>query len=1091
MAADSGPERIHLETFQPKDLVMSEERKIRNDIVAVGLLAAIIFLVAALATYDPTDPAHNASALLNNIYQPDQLSFPAPTSYNNACGRLGAWTADLLINTLGVGAYFLLIGLIAMEIALFKRESVQAPWLKTLGWAISLLALTTLATMTIPSGFMSPLIGPGGYLGALGQGILGSQLGATGSTIVAITLLLGGMMMWTEYLVFKTGRIVFAPALVAATAVLPFGVLNRFMHWFNGTELHSSLAEDDIENFDTDLKSDEEEDQPRTIRFKRRDIDEEEDDEEYDEEEADEELAVASDDEYEEDEEEEYEEDDEYETIEEQPATLKINSIAKAPEPVEEEAPAAVIPKPHFKMPKKTPKPEPSERELVISQLNAAAAYDESIEYELPRVEMLAKGNAVPFEKQKREALNKADILEKTCKEFGYDVKVVEIEPGPVITQYEIELAPGLRLQKITALADDLAIAMRVPSVRIVAPIPGKNSVGVEIPNESRQIVHLREVMERSGKQINTMKIPLFLGADAVGKPMVADLAKLPHLLIAGRTGTGKSVALNAIISSILMTRRPDEVRMLMIDPKMVELSGYARLPHLMHPVVTDMRKAEAILAWACDKMDERYTLLAKAGVRHVTSYNQLSEEELLDRLQPANDEERSQIPSNMPFIVIVADEMADLMMTAGKDVEQHIIRLAQKSRAVGIHLILATQKPTVDVITGLIKSNLPARIAFQVASKTDSRVVLDAQGADKLLGMGDMLFLWPGTSTLLRGQGTFVADSEIDMITDTVSTGEQNFVHELVNIKVKSDEDESDSSEPKKLENRDELYEQAIGIVVQAQRGSCSLLQRAMGIGYGRAARLIDFMAEDGYVGPYNGSKAREVMLSEDQWNNIQAGDPNPVNDEDWPEEETAAEAPQAVVDKPKPIRKPNIAKPKIAKAASSQKSELQQKLKKLTKSANKALGDVASGKSVGNKPAASDSIASEIPDAEKVERKLKKLLRIEPGQASVLSANTAFAPKRKSRKVEDVPVDEELEDDLEEEEELEDEYEDDVEMSGDEYEEDGEEYDDEEYEDVEYEDADYEEEEDEEEEYEEEDDDYEEDDEEYEDDGEYEDVD
>jgi S-DNA-T family DNA segregation ATPase FtsK/SpoIIIE len=368
---------------------------------------------------------------------------------------------------------------------------------------------------------------------------------------------------------------------------------------------------------------------------------------------------------------------------------------------------------------------------------------------------------------------------------------------------------------------------------------------------------------------------------------MVADLATLPHLLIAGRTGTGKSVCLNAIISSILMTRKPDEVRMLMIDPKMVELSGYARLPHLMHPVVTDMRKAEAILAWAVDKMEERYALLAKAGVRHVTTYNQLDEEERMNRMDPQSDEERANIPQNLPFIVIVADEMADLMMTAGKDVEQHIIRLAQKSRAVGIHLILATQKPTVDVITGLIKSNLPARIAFQVASKTDSRVVLDAQGADKLLGMGDMLFLWPGTSTLLRGQGTYLSDEEIDSITDAVSTGEQNFVHELVNLKIKDEDGEGEEEEPKQLENRDELYEEAISIVVKEQRGSCSLLQRAMGIGYGRAARLIDFMAEDGYVGPYNGSKAREVLLSEAQWENIQAGDPNPVNDEDWPEED------------------------------------------------------------------------------------------------------------------------------------------------------------------------------------------------------------
>jgi S-DNA-T family DNA segregation ATPase FtsK/SpoIIIE len=340
--------------------------------------------------------------------------------------------------------------------------------------------------------------------------------------------------------------------------------------------------------------------------------------------------------------------------------------------------------------------------------------------------------------------------------------------------------------------------------------------------------------------------------------------------LIAGRTGTGKSVCLNAIISSILMTRRPDEVRMLMIDPKMVELSGYRRLPHLMHPVVTDMKKAEAILAWAVEKMEERYALLAQVGVRHITSYNQLGEEELMKRLQPETEEDREQVPTHLPYIVIIADEIADLMMTAGKDVEQHIIRLAQKSRAIGIHLILATQKPTVDVITGLIKSNLPARIAFQVASRTDSRVVLDEMGADKLLGNGDMLFLWPGTNTLLRGQGTYLSDDEIDAVTDSVSTDEHQFVKELVEMKV----EDGDDNQPEALKKRDDLYESAVDVVVREGRGSVSLLQRSLGIGYGRAARLIDFMAEDKIVGEYAGSQAREVLISSADWERMQYGE-------------------------------------------------------------------------------------------------------------------------------------------------------------------------------------------------------------------------
>ena len=509
-----------------------------------------------------------------------------------------------------------------------------------------------------------------------------------------------------------------------------------------------------------------------------------------------------------------------------------------------------------------------------MQSLDEASLAGDTQDYQLPSLDLLVEPDDICFESQSKEVRRKAKILERTFKNFGFNVKVVEIETGPVIAQYEVELEAGLRLSRITGLADDLAIALRVPSVRIVAPIPGKNTVGIEVPNETRQVVRLREVMVETNGKIKKMKVPLFLGKDVSGNPLTVDLATLPHLLIAGRTGTGKSVCLNAIISSILMTRRPDEVRMLMIDPKMVELSGYARLPHLMHPVVTDMRKAEAIFAWAVEKMEERYALLARTGVRHITSYNQLGKEELIERLQPEDDEQSDAIPDHLPFIVIVADEIADLMMTAGKEVEQHIIRLAQKSRAVGIHLILATQKPTVDVITGLIKSNLPARISFQVASRIDSRVVLDEMGAEKLLGNGDMLFLWPGTSTLLRGQGTYLSDDEINAVVETVSTGEQNFVNELVNMKV---ETEGEVADPGQLRKRDELYESAIDIVVREGRGSVSLLQRALGIGYGRAARLVDFMAEDGIVGEYNGSQAREVMLTIADWEKMQGQESTP----------------------------------------------------------------------------------------------------------------------------------------------------------------------------------------------------------------------
>ena len=381
-------------------------------------------------------------------------------------------------------------------------------------------------------------------------------------------------------------------------------------------------------------------------------------------------------------------------------------------------------------------------------------ADEEAAPFELPDLAMLADAEEFPYELLAQKAQGMAAKIEKTFQEFNLNVKVVEIDTGPVITQFELELEAGLRVSKVTSLADDLAIALRVPAVRVVAPIPGKNTVGVEVPNDVRVMVRLKELLETCHKDFDGKQIPLFLGKDVSGKPLVVDLCKMPHLLIAGRTGTGKSVCLNTLILSMLMSRSPQQVKMLMIDPKMVELSPYMRIPHLMHPVITDMKKAEAVLGWAVDKMEERYDLLARVGVRHLDGYNKLGKEKVLQRLGvDPDDEEADRIPEHMPYIVIIADEMADMMMTSGKDVEGHIIRLAQKSRAVGIHLVLATQKPTVDVITGLIKSNLPSRIAFQVSSRTDSRVVLDEMGADKLLGNGDMLYLAPGTSNLIRAK--------------------------------------------------------------------------------------------------------------------------------------------------------------------------------------------------------------------------------------------------------------------------------------------------------------------------------------------------
>jgi len=769
---------------------MLEQRNLKLDLLALGLLALTIFLAAALLSYDPADP-------------PSKLVSPEHTATLNICGRSGALAARLLLSAFGLGAYYLLLSLAALDTLLLSRRTIGQPILRAAGWLLSLCGVTTLAAMALPQLSPGPVIGSGGYLGAAGRGLLEMNFAKVGAYILTTSLILAGLLLSTDYVLIR----VFAWLIGKPTSGLGRGVLRVGAAYVQKLGKRRS-----------DLDEDEKREVAVRIAGRTSDLEDDREDGNDAQEEVDE------------------EEEESQETL---PGASKPSA-----------APLRIAPA------------KKSERERVIEELDSAAPGDEAADYELPGIDLLLPGETVSFDEHEKEVRRKAKILEKTFADFGFNIRVVEIQTGPVIAQFEVELEAGLRLSKITGLADDLAIALRVPSVRIVAPIPGKNTVGIEVPNNDRQIVRLREVMEEANSKAVRMRIPLFLGKDVAGNPMVVDLSSLPHLLIAGRTGTGKSVCLNSIIASILMTRRPDEVRLLLVDPKMVELSPYKCLPHLMHPVVTDMRKAEAILAWAVEKMEERYHLLARAGVRHVSVYNQLGEEELMERLQPTSDEERRLIPTHMPYLVIVADELADLMMTAAKEVEGHIIRLAQKSRAVGIHLVLATQKPTVDVITGLIKSNLPARICFQVASRTDSRVVLDEMGADKLLGNGDLLFLWPGTSTLIRGQGTYLSDDEINRIIAAVATSEPQYIKELVQLKAS----EPNSDEPQ-LGSRDELYEAALDVVVREVRGSVSLLQRALGIGYGRAARLIDFMAEDGFVGPYNGSQAREVLISLEDW--------------------------------------------------------------------------------------------------------------------------------------------------------------------------------------------------------------------------------
>ncbi|MFH5183231.1 DNA translocase FtsK [Paenibacillus sp. TAB 01] len=468
-----------------------------------------------------------------------------------------------------------------------------------------------------------------------------------------------------------------------------------------------------------------------------------------------------------------------------------------------------------------------------------------AIPYELPSFSLLSKPNAG----KGSDSLDYKAVarkLEATLESFGVRAKVLEVVRGPSVTRYEIQPDVGVKVSRIVSLTDDIALALAAKDIRMEAPIPGKAAIGIEVPNSEVSIVTMREVMESGAFQESSAKLSITLGRDIAGQPIVGNLARMPHMLVAGATGSGKSVCINGIITSILYKAKPDEVKFLMIDPKMVELNVYNGIPHLLAPVVTDPRRASLALKKVVVEMEKRYELFSKSGTRNMEGYNAM----LLE----------TQSGAPLPYIVVIVDELADLMMVAANDVEDSICRLAQMARAAGIHLIIATQRPSVDVITGVIKANIPSRIAFGVSSQVDSRTILDMVGAEKLLGRGDMLYLPMGASKPVRVQGAFLSDNEVETVVNFVRTqGQANYVEDMV------PEVEEQSDAPDQVE--DELYDQAVQIILEAKQASVSLLQRRMRVGYTRAARLIDSMEAKGIVGPYEGSKPREVLVSLEQY--------------------------------------------------------------------------------------------------------------------------------------------------------------------------------------------------------------------------------
>jgi S-DNA-T family DNA segregation ATPase FtsK/SpoIIIE len=509
----------------------------------------------------------------------------------------------------------------------------------------------------------------------------------------------------------------------------------------------------------------------------------------------------------------------------------------------------ARVKRPDLSEEKEKPRPAGKVAKAVKTAISRIA-----VDFKLPSAEMLTPP-APRSEMEETELLERARQLAEKCREFNVSGQVKQISPGPVVTTFEFKPDPGVKYSRVTSLVDDLCLALKAESIRIDR-IPGKSTVGIEVPNSNRETIRLREVIESKKFRESESKLTLALGKTIDGSNYAADLARMPHLLIAGATGAGKSVMLNAILVSLLYKASPDEVKMILVDPKRLELGLYADIPHLLTPIVTDPKRAGYALKWAVAEMESRYKHLAAFGVRNIDQYNS----EVCAAIDRNLAEENPELPKPLPYIVVVIDELADLMMVAAREVEESITRLAQMARAVGIHLVLATQRPSVDVITGLIKANFPSRISFRVSSKVDSRTIIDTNGAEQLLGQGDMLFLPPGTSRLVRVHGAYVDEKEVKRICDYIRSQGNPAYDEKV---VMSDK-EVDGGEFGEM-TKDEKYDDAVRIVVQSGKASTSLLQRHLRIGYGRAASIIDMMHREGIVGPEDGSKPRQVLIKAD----------------------------------------------------------------------------------------------------------------------------------------------------------------------------------------------------------------------------------
>ena len=782
---------------------MSEEKTAHvliRDFFGVVALAFTVFGLMALMTFSSTDPTFNKSVSEGNVI--------------NSGGLVGAYLADGLVLIFGSGSFFVPVITAVIGWILIRGKDTQNWSLILSSGVLFLVGLCSLLAIQFEADpFFEKVVPVGGLIGDVLGGFLVTWLNPSGAVLTLLTLIFISFMVMTRLevntLVKTLGKIfsVVGSGLwlaingVKAVVLKTFQAMKRI---FKGME----TAFEKLQIVRAGLvKTKKVESDPVIVTRTR-------------------------------------------------PEPLVIERRDKPDTKKKEEKPEFVV-QDHFSF------------------------MGTSSHYEVPSLTLL---NDVPpdigtdVEKARNEILASSAILEKKLSDFGIEGRVVQVLPGPVITLFEYEPAPGIKVSRIVSLADDLALAMRCVGLRILAPVPGKPVVGIEIPNLRRETIYFKDVMESDAFQKSDSKLNLAIGKDITGEPAVQDLAKTPHLLMAGSTGSGKSVGLNSMICSILLNATPDEVKMIMIDPKMLELSVYDGIPHLIAPVVTNPKKAAAALQWAVTEMETRYKMMAEKGVRNINGFNDLAEklqkeyeielkkrEKINKGIKPIDEENEDQEenlnpepPAKLPYIVVLIDELADLMMVASKGVEDCLTRLAQMARAAGIHLIVATQRPSVDVLTGIIKANFPTRMSYKVTSRVDSRTILDAMGADKLLGRGDMLFLPPGSSSLLRLHGVMVSDEEIARIVSFIKKQAKPVYEEDI-----FQSETLDAKDEAEEQDMDEKYDEALAIVAKDRQASISYIQRRLRIGYNRAARIIETMEREGVVGPSDGVKPREVYVS------------------------------------------------------------------------------------------------------------------------------------------------------------------------------------------------------------------------------------